>query len=184
MRLLRAADRAAVPWKNGGGVTREVAASQGAEGFDFDWRLSIAEVRLGGPFSTFPGVERALAVLQGSMMLKVAGRPGVLLDSESPPLLFPGDAATTADVVEPVVDLNLMTRRGAVTGRLEAMSLTRSRTVVAAATDVIVIALDPLTADNLALEPLDALHFGCGETVRLQSQAGPARIYVASLQVA
>ena len=52
--LLSAARRAAVPWKNGGGVTREVAAHPaGASLEDFDWRVSTAEVRAAGPFSGF-----------------------------------------------------------------------------------------------------------------------------------
>ena len=50
-RLLRAAERRAEPWKNGGGVTREVAACGAeVETGDFDWRVSIAEVAAPGPF--------------------------------------------------------------------------------------------------------------------------------------
>ncbi|CAM5655899.1 hypothetical protein SSPIM334S_00286 [Streptomyces spiroverticillatus] len=46
MKLLRAADRTAVPWKNGGGITREIAAwPQGAA--DFDWRVSTRRVAAG-----------------------------------------------------------------------------------------------------------------------------------------
>ena len=44
-------------WKNGLGWTREVLRwPPGAD--DWDWRISIAEVDKGGPFSSFPGVER------------------------------------------------------------------------------------------------------------------------------
>ena len=40
----------ASPWKNGGGVTREVAKSPSQAPF---WRLSIANVDQEGPFSSF-----------------------------------------------------------------------------------------------------------------------------------
>ncbi|HEY3949962.1 HutD family protein, partial [Phenylobacterium sp.] len=50
--LLRAADRAPQPWKNGGGLTWPVAVSPEGAGLDgFDWRLSLALVESGGPFS-------------------------------------------------------------------------------------------------------------------------------------
>jgi environmental stress-induced protein Ves len=118
MRVLRAADRRAVPWKNGGGVTREVVASPGADGFSFDWRLSIAEVNAGGPFSLFPGVDRSLAVLEGRMRLTVGDGSPIELDSDAEALAFPGDVPTSAELIRPVIDLNLMTRREGFRGRL------------------------------------------------------------------
>ncbi|MDB5458253.1 MAG: hypothetical protein JWP92_3838 [Caulobacter sp.] len=117
MRLtaLPAADRLAQPWKNGGGTTREVAAFPGSGGFDFDWRVSLAEVSAGGPFSRFPGVDRILTVLEGAMRLTIEGREPVALDAAAGPYAFPGDLDCAAEVIAPVVDLNVMTRRGAVT---------------------------------------------------------------------
>lgn len=52
------------PWKNGGGVTHEIAReeSDGA----LLWRLSIAEVASDGPFSSFPGLARILTVIEGA----------------------------------------------------------------------------------------------------------------------
>jgi environmental stress-induced protein Ves len=49
--LLRGVDLVAAPWKNGGGVTREVAAFPAGAGLDaFVWRVSIADVAQAGPF--------------------------------------------------------------------------------------------------------------------------------------
>ncbi|NEE21462.1 HutD family protein, partial [Streptomyces sp. SID7499] len=43
VRILRAADRAPVPWKNGGGIVREIATGPEDAGTDaFDWRVSLA----------------------------------------------------------------------------------------------------------------------------------------------
>ncbi|MCZ0993430.1 HutD family protein [Streptomyces noursei] len=55
MRILRADGRAAVPWRNGGGLTREVAAHPPGAGWDaFAWRVSLAEVTRDGPYSRCP----------------------------------------------------------------------------------------------------------------------------------
>ena len=44
MRLLSAKDRIARPWKNGGGVTRDVAIAPPDANLDtFDWRISFAD---------------------------------------------------------------------------------------------------------------------------------------------
>ena len=73
---LRAADRAAVRWRNGGGWTWEVLASPPCAGWDaFDWRVSIAEIDRAGPFSPLPGVRRGLALLTGELVLDLSG-PG------------------------------------------------------------------------------------------------------------
>ena len=73
--VLRAAEREAAPWKNGGGVTREVAAHPADSGLDgFHWRVSLADVAQGGPFSVFPGVDRVITVVRGAgMVLTVDG---------------------------------------------------------------------------------------------------------------
>ena len=72
--ILRAADRVATRWKNGLGVTREIAAYPPGSDLDsFGWRVSMASVDTGGPFSSFPGVDRQLAVLEGRLALGVGG---------------------------------------------------------------------------------------------------------------
>lgn len=103
-----------MPWKNGGGVTTEILAWPPAAGLDnFDWRISMAQVAAGGPFSTFPGIDRTLAVLAGSMRLSVGDAPPVELSPLSAPYAFPGDVATEASLIHgPVLDFNVMTRRG------------------------------------------------------------------------
>ncbi|NYH19335.1 HutD/Ves family protein [Paraburkholderia bryophila] len=68
--LIRGADLVAAPWKNGGGVTREVAAVPEQAGLDcFVWRVSIADVAQAGPFSRFAGIDRTLVLLSGAGML-------------------------------------------------------------------------------------------------------------------
>ncbi|MBS0580909.1 MAG: HutD family protein [Proteobacteria bacterium] len=121
LELLPAAARAEVPWKNGGGLTSEIAVQPpGASLADFDWRISCARVDTPAPFSSFPGIDRIIAVLEGALSLSVAGRPEVVLTPESAPWPFPGDVAASGGPVGGCVrDLNVMTRRGRCTARVQ-----------------------------------------------------------------
>lgn len=160
MQILRAADRVPVPWKNGGGVTREVAAFPEGVGFDdFLWRVSMAEVRADGPFSVFPGVDRVLAVLEGRLRLEVDGLPPFELSPDGPPAVFPGDAPTHGAVLQgPVLDLNVMTRRGkarAHVRRLDGGTVPAGRHLVVALGPARVAGVPLGRHDALALEPED-----------------------------
>ena len=122
MRILRAADYRTMPWKNGGGTTTEIAVSPDGAGLDdFDWRVSMARVEGGGPFSGFAGVDRTLAVLEGEgIVLDIAGRTPAEVTGASAPLSFPADVPTTAALISgPITDLNVMTRRGRATHTVE-----------------------------------------------------------------
>jgi uncharacterized protein len=112
--LLRASDRVAKTWKNGGGLTWDLAVWPPGAGLDdFEWRVSMATVSEAGPFSIFPDVDRILAVLEGRVRLTVDDRPSVTLNEETAPYAFPGDAPSHAAPMQgPAVDLNVMTRRG------------------------------------------------------------------------
>ncbi|PCG82010.1 HutD-family protein [Streptomyces sp. WZ.A104] len=112
-RVLRAADRAPVPWKNGGGLTREVATGPGgAEADAFAWRVSLADVTADGPFSVFPGVDRTLTVVEGPGMDLVVGGEHHIVDEPLWPHDFPGDLPTDGFLLGgPVVNLNVMYRR-------------------------------------------------------------------------
>jgi len=114
LRVLRAADRTAVPWKNGGGVTREIAVSpKGATTDAFDWRVSLADVALDGPFSAFPGIARTLTVVEGEGMDLMVGGEHHIVDEPLWPHDFPGDLTTEGRLLDgPVVNLNVMYRRG------------------------------------------------------------------------
>ncbi|MFE9253171.1 HutD family protein [Streptomyces sp. NPDC007088] len=121
--VLRWSDYRVMPWKNGGGTTREVASGSVRAGSapapsapvppadGFDWRVSVADVDAGGPFSAFPGVDRVITLVEGSgMVLTVDGtsRPVGPLS----PFAFPGDAVTDCRLeAGPVRDMNVMTRR-------------------------------------------------------------------------
>jgi environmental stress-induced protein Ves len=125
MRILRAADHRRMPWKNGGGITTEIAVFPDGAGLDaFQWRISMATVAADGPFSLFPGVDRTLSILEGGgIKLAVEGQPDVTLTPASPPHSFPADRPASAGLLsDPVCDLNVMTRRGLWRHRVERLA--------------------------------------------------------------
>jgi environmental stress-induced protein Ves len=61
-------------WKNGGGTTTQILVEpQGAA--RLAWRVSVADVAASGPFSSFPGYERHIVVIEGGAR---RGRPARL----------------------------------------------------------------------------------------------------------
>jgi len=105
------------PWKSGGGVTREIACCRAGAGMgDFDWRVSIASIAADGPFSTFPGIDRVIVLLDGSGV-RLRSRDGTVdhrLDRPLAPFAFPGDLPIDCSLLAgPSSDFNVMTRRGA-----------------------------------------------------------------------
>lgn len=123
--VLRSAEFSVQPWKNGGGTTTEIAAHPPGAGFDaFDWRISMARVDAAGPFSMFHGIDRSIGLLDGrGIDLHLAKRGAVALDMMSAPYAFPGDVPVSATLRDgPILDLNIMTRRGRWRHHLSRMS--------------------------------------------------------------
>ncbi|PZR41746.1 HutD/Ves family protein [Paraburkholderia fungorum] len=143
--LIRGADLVAAPWKNGGGVTREVAAFPAGAGLDsFTWRVSIADVAQAGPFSRFAGIDRTLALLSGAGMLldetDATDAHAVKTYALTRPLdiaRFAGEAQIDARLVDGATrDFNLMVRRGAAVGESEVW---RGATQRVLSTDVVLL---------------------------------------------
>jgi hypothetical protein len=176
-RLLPAADRRAIAWKNGGGVTREVATEPpGSDLSHFDWRVSIAQVEAAGPFSEFPGIERRLAVLEGELELAIDVRAPLVLGAHAPALTFSGECPVTARPLGgAVTDLNVMTRIGRCAARLE---LRRAQGALEPSAPVsLLIALAELRlsagGEEMRLARFDALRVEPGASLRFSARQMP-----------
>ncbi|MFF4800704.1 HutD family protein [Streptomyces sp. NPDC001351] len=160
VRVLRADERPAVPWKNGGGLTREVASFPSQAGIaDFVWRVSLADVAEPGPFSRFEGVDRIITLVDGpGMVLTVDGTAHTVAE-QYVPFRFPGEAATDCRLMGgPLVDFNVMVRRGRATAQVE---IVRDRVALSApaATTLLAVVLDGSAVfekSGLALDRFDA----------------------------
>lgn len=100
------------PWRNGGGLTRELLAWPAA--VPWQLRVSVAEITRDGGFSAFPGVQRWFAVIEGAgVELDFDGRRA-LLTPDSVPCTFDGAAAPACRLIDGGTrDLNLMVQQHA-----------------------------------------------------------------------
>ena len=121
----------ATPWKNGGGSTIEIVCQPpGADMDNFDWRASIATISQAGPFSTFPGVDRTILLLDGAGVHLRGGGIDHRLDTPGVPFAFSGDVALGCELLGGAsTDFNVMARRGRV--RAEVRMLTATETISA-----------------------------------------------------
>ena len=121
MQIIRRDSLVATPWKNGGGVTRQIASwPPGSDLSQFDWRISTAEVSQDGAFSRFDGVDRRLYVLDGEGLELRFGTARVLPLRTGEHVDFAGEAEVFGRLIKgPVADLNIMVRRGRMRMRAE-----------------------------------------------------------------
>jgi environmental stress-induced protein Ves len=102
------------PWRNGKGLTREIALGRWdgtSIAQEWDWRLSVASINADGTFSSFAGVDRIAVLIDGTVRLESTmsklswAEPG---ESHS----FCGEEEFTAQLCgEPARFFNVMFRR-------------------------------------------------------------------------
>jgi len=173
--VLRAAERRAQPWKNGGGTTAEVYVHPPGSGYDdFEWRVSIADVAAAGPFSCFPGVDRILTVLDGELALTFEDADSRrVLTARSDPYGFAGDLPCHGEPLTGTVrDLNVMVRRAKWSARVERLRAGRGLEELRHdAGPTVLVAGSPLRMEVQGrvwmLAPMDAVLLTNGSAVSL-----------------
>lgn len=106
MHILRFQDLKETPWKNGGGITREIA--QASKHNQMAWRLSCADISQDGAFSDFAGLVRILTVVSDSGMI-LRHSDGVLDVEPWVPIRFNGELKLHSQLKgKPLTGLNLM----------------------------------------------------------------------------
>ncbi|CAH0259887.1 Protein Ves [Arthrobacter sp. Bi83] len=130
MEIIRFADLRPQPWRNGGGVTRELAShplAASAQDGAWDWRVSIADVAEAGDFSSFPGMERVLTVIDGELLLLTVDGGEHPLEKYRP-FRFSGEAAASGALpTGDIRDLNVIARTGAFKGYTSIVELSKKR---------------------------------------------------------
>lgn len=119
-RYLPRAGYTLMPWRNGAGVTQEIAREP-AHGEAFAWRLSLATIGASGPFSSYPGYERVVALVDGrGIRLIIKGAAAQVLAARGEHAVFDGGAATDCELLDGAcTDLSLMVREP---GRINAVT--------------------------------------------------------------
>jgi environmental stress-induced protein Ves len=171
-RLIPAQSFRAMPWRNGGGTTWEIAQGRvdGQTEGDWHWRFSLAEIAADGPFSVFPHIDRLLTVVAGAgIALTIDAAEPRFLD-RGDDIEFTGEAAVGCVLVAgPTRDLNLMVDRRVA----RPVRGGEGRMMVAAADDVIVLyALEEVVlrveAERRVVAAGDAIIGGGGAEARIE----------------
>lgn len=119
MIIIRFKELVETPWKNGSGVTREIATAQ--SGDTFLWRLSMADVSEDGAFSDFAGIMRVLTVIKG-IGITLRYDTGTLQADLWEPVRFDGALKIHATLNDgPLTDLNLMFNPKCCEGNVETL---------------------------------------------------------------
>ena len=155
MRVRRGADHRREPWKNGLGLTYEVARS--SEGDDFDWRVSFAAVERPAPFSGFPGVDRIITLAAGSGLALTMPEGGVQVLRPFEPFAFPGEAEVFGRPSGPTMNLNVMTRRGRATAAVVCRRIVDRSTLDLSGVTFLVVFAGALMVDDIIIAPRDVV---------------------------
>lgn len=162
MRILRVADYKSIPWKNGGGITREIFVFPPASDLDnFGWRISMATVSKDGAFSELKCVDRSLCVLQGAgVTLSIPDYPVATISQDGDPISFSGDTGADACLLDgEITDLNVMTRRGRFWHRLDRVTFHDRLALRTTKSFRLVVAISPcqISHGRYSLAPFDSL---------------------------
>ena len=96
-----------IPWKNGGGFTRELLAWPSPDHWVL--RLSVAAIDQSGPFSVYKDVRRWFGVLTGAGVHLSSGGQINTVTSHTPLFEFDGGAQYECDLIDgPTNDFNVM----------------------------------------------------------------------------
>lgn len=163
-----------MPWKNGLGVTAQIALVPEGASFpegDFLWRLSSATVRTSSAFSLFPGCDRLLVVWKGEG-LKLNGK--LLLPNE--PLRFSGEEPIDCELLgDEVIDVGLIFDHAKVQAEMttEVLSSGPERNIkVDQGEHYLFCGEGGFIAQDLTIQEGETLHLTSGMEIKITSLKG------------
>jgi environmental stress-induced protein Ves len=170
-------------WRNGQGVSWEIASYKKTGAADFSWRFAKARINNDVPFSIYPGMDRIFMMIEGQgMNLVFEGGKVLHVHEKFVPHEFSCDVPLFCKLLDgPSLDLNLFAARGAFRAECEVISLVGSKDLSVAETDVVFFALEG------ACE-LNGVHLLQGDAVIVQNEsvvvckAEGAKLYVGKLR--
>jgi len=192
MIILRESSYLPVPWKNGGGVTREILRMP-AEPTLFDWRLSLATIDSAGPFSAFAGYQRTLVLVRGAGVELDFGPHGrATLSASGQMVVFDGAWPTSCTLLDgPGTDLNLIVSQERIESSSRSLQLEQAQLIQTAGwSDTLVccisgsIRLTNTAGDLQDLTDVDVAQCSPedGSITCRPSGAEPACVFIASLK--
>jgi uncharacterized protein len=141
-------------WLNNGGWTTEIIAWPNPD--HWEWRLSVADIERGGPFSVFPDVDRTIALIRGQGFALAAGHSTTTITQPYEPFEFDGGGPTDCTLVDgSVQDLNLMVRRSSTPRHLRFVEVVETLELIDI--ELAVVVSGEVLVDGHNLSRLDAI---------------------------
>jgi environmental stress-induced protein Ves len=135
-----------LPWRNGLGSTVELLVEKSTQHEEFSWRLSIASVATGAPFSDFSGYDRTLLLLEGAgITLNNPNGSCITLNSSLDCAHFKGEDLIDASLHDgPIKDFNVMTLRSICTSSVTAITETSEPSLQINSDKLLVYSIKPI----------------------------------------
>jgi hypothetical protein len=172
-------------WRNGMGVSWEIAAEREAGASDFSWRLAKARIDGDVPFSIYPGMDRVFMQLQGQGLdLQFEGGRILPVHESFVPHSFSCDIPLNCKLLAgPCIDLNLFTARDKFRSEASVVSLS-GREILSASGITVFFALAgdcALSADGELVELAAGDAAVARDARRVEAQSDKARVFVGKL---
>ena len=173
-------------WRNGMGVSWEIAAEREPGAVDFSWRLAKARIDGNVPFSIYRGMDRVFMQLAGQGLdLEFEGGRVIPVHESFVPHSFSCDIPLNCKLRSgPCVDLNLFTARDKFRSEVNVVQLNGEQEIVLAGAHTLFFALDGacmIVADGetFALSAGDAAE--ARDATRVEAQGVKAKLFVGRL---
>ena len=179
MRVITTSEFAKGLWKNGRGISWDIATEPSRLGNEFGWRLAIAEIAAGGPFSLYGPVDRVFTLIEGKgVSLDFTDRRLDVSDVHAP-VSFACDVPAACRLNDgPCRALNLFTARGEWTAVAKIIPVAEIEDIHPAGATCILFALRGecavATAGTVVVmeEGCTTILNGCREPVSIASRNG------------
>ena len=125
LRLIRRSEMIEGPWRNGMGVSWEIASHKEQGAAEFSWRFAKARIDRDVPFSIYPGIDRIFMQISGNGLdLEFEGGKVLQVHESFVPHSFACDVPLNCKLRDgPCFDLNLFTARGAYEAQANVLKL-------------------------------------------------------------
>lgn len=170
-----------MPWKNGAGVTAEIAIDPPGADFKegkFNWRLSSARIDDENRFSQFPGYNRILTVLSGE---------GLMLNQEElgpfEVFEFQGEEEIDCTLLRnPVEDLGVIFKRDKYKSSMQILDVSAPMYLKLEVGTHFFLPLSlPVNIAGTDLRPTEFLRIEEAESVEIQAKVFPAHLLKISI---
>jgi uncharacterized protein len=133
-------------WRNGKGVSWEIASHKPEGAVDFHWRFAKARIDSDVPFSIYPGVDRVFMQLSGNGLdLEFEGGHVLAVHESNVPHAFACDVPLNCKLRDgPCFDLNLFTARGVYQGEASVLKLNGMESIDLSGVEAVFFALEGL----------------------------------------